>query len=100
MSVRDMTIPDFETDAISPTGRIFPIARKPRLRVALSLCLLGAISSCSTSAGPSDDSSAAIGSTSTTLAPSDFSATSSSSSSSTSSTVPSSEYDPYDNALP
>ena len=30
MSVRDTTIPDFETDAISPTGRIFPIARKPR----------------------------------------------------------------------
>ena len=30
MSVRDTTIPDFETDAISPTGRMFPIARKPR----------------------------------------------------------------------
>ena len=30
MSVRDTTIPDFETDAISPTGRIFPIARKTR----------------------------------------------------------------------
>ena len=28
MSVRDTTIPDFETDGISPTGRIFPIARK------------------------------------------------------------------------
>jgi len=30
MSVRDTTIPDFETDAISPTGRMFSIARKPR----------------------------------------------------------------------
>ena len=30
MSVRDTTIPDFETDAISPTGRMSPIARKPR----------------------------------------------------------------------
>jgi polyhydroxybutyrate depolymerase len=98
MSVRDTTIPDFETDAISPTGRMFPIARKPRLVVALSLCLLGAMSSCSTSAGPSDDSSAAIGSTSTSLAPSDFPAISSSSSPST--TVPSSEYDPYINANP
>ncbi|NDB05459.1 MAG: hypothetical protein EBX95_06855, partial [Acidimicrobiia bacterium] len=54
------------------------------------------MSSCSTSDGPSDDSSVAIGSTSTSLAPSDFSATSTS----PSTTVPSLEYDPYDNAKP
>ena len=68
------------------------------LVVALSLGLLGAMSSCTTSVGPSDDSSAAVGSTSTSLAPSDFPAISSSSSPST--TVPSSEYDPYNNANP
>ena len=61
--------------------------------VALSLGLLGTMSSCSTSDGPSDDSSVAIGSTSTSLAPSDSSSTSST-------TVPSLEYDPYDNANP
>ena len=66
------------------------------LVVAVSLGLLGATSSCSTSDGSSDDSSVAIGSTSTSLALSDFSATSSL----PSTTVPSSEYDPYDNADP
>lgn len=75
-----------------------PLLPRPGLVVALSLCLLGSMSSCSTSVGPSDDSSAAIGSTSTSPAPSDFSATSSSSSPST--TVMSAEYDPYDNANP
>jgi polyhydroxybutyrate depolymerase len=67
-----------------------------RLVVALSLGLLGTVSSCSTSDGPSVDSSAAIASTSTSLAPADFSVASSI----PPTAVPSSEYDPYDNANP
>ena len=74
-----------------------PLLPRPGLVVALSLCLLGSMSSCSTSVGPSDDSSAAIGSISTSSAPSDLTSTSSSF---PSTTVMSAEYDPYDNANP
>lgn len=70
--------------------------RRAALVCALVPLVLAATSTCSTSGGRSDDSSAAPGSTSTSSAPSDLTSTSSS----PSTTVPSSVYDPYDHANP